>query len=115
MIGCTVRTALCRSPIRPSIAPRTKGATWSGNERAPLSQMRIRVYRHGSPLLSEGRQHARGDPGSKAAGPPPLLRGAVVGKRYRRPDAAPAREGGPGPRVESLQSDPGRPLSGHEK
>src|SRR5213595_2078172 len=36
MIGCTVRTALCRSPIRPSIAPRTKGATWCGNERAPL-------------------------------------------------------------------------------
>ncbi len=104
-IASTVPTASCRSPIRPSIAPRMKAATWSGNERAPLPQVRFRVHRHGRTLLSEGRQHARGDPGEEACGAP--RRGsAVIGQWHRRPHAAAARKSGSRPRLQPLESDP---------
>jgi len=108
-IASTVPTTSCRSPIKPSIAPRTKGATWSGNERAPLPEMRVRVYRYGRPLLSEGRQHARGDPGEEAAAPP------AAGRRHRAVAPASARRCRPAKpvstRLQPLESDPGCPLS----
>src|SRR6266699_1540751 len=108
-IACTAPTASCRSLTRPSIAPRTKGATWCGNERAALPQVRICVHRYRGTLLSQRRQHARGDPGQETGD------AAVLRQRDRRAHAAASRQGRPGPRVHSLESDPRRPLSGHEE
>src|SRR5213593_5047505 len=72
MTGCPAPIASWRSPTRPSIAPRTKGATWCVNERTPLSQVWDRVRRQ-RPVLPPRRQHARGGAGKAphAAAPPP--------------------------------------------
>src|SRR5436190_17822675 len=109
MTGSTAPTALSPWRTRPSIAPRTKGATWSGNERAPLPQVWIRVQRHGGALLPERRQHARGDPGEKAS------RGALVRQRNRRAHAAPPRQIRTRPRLDPVQPDSRRALSGDEE
>src|SRR2546427_21703 len=83
----------------PSIARRTKGATWCVNERTPLSQVRDRVCRH-RPVLPPRRQHARGGAGeardAKASLRPPL-------DRRHWPPHAPAGEGGPRPRLLPLR------------
>src|SRR6266699_2688426 len=109
MSACTAPTASCHSPIKPSIAPRTKAATWSGNERASLPEMRIGVHRHRGALLSQRRKHARGNPVEEALG------AAIAGKRHRGAHAAPAGEVRPRPGLQSLQSDSRCALSGNEE
>src|SRR2546428_8908683 len=111
MIASTAPTASCRSPIRPFTAQRTKAATWSGNERASLPQVRVGVHGHRGTLLSQGREHARGNSGEETGESSTVRRG----QRDGRPAAAYAGQGWAGPRLQPLQSDPRRPLSGHEE
>src|SRR3989449_5981142 len=111
MIASTAPTASCRSPIRPSTARRTKAATWSGNERASLPQVRVGVHGHRGTLLSQGREHARGNSGEETGESSTVRRGQRDGRTH----AASAGQGWAGPRLQPLQSDPRRPLSGHEE
>src|SRR5919108_105741 len=68
MIASTAPTTSSPSPIRPSIARRTKAATWFGNERETLPEVRVRLHRYRRALLSEGRKHAGRDPSKDAGG-----------------------------------------------
>src|SRR2546428_9706181 len=111
MIASTAPTASCRSPIRPFTAQRTKAATWSGNERASLPQVRVGVHGHRGTLLSQGRELARGNSAKKTGKPSTFRRGQRAGRTH----AASAGQGWAGPRLQPLQSDPRRPLSGHEE
>src|SRR6266849_5348060 len=83
------------SRTKPSIARRTKGATWCVNERTPLSQMRDRVCRQ-RPILPPRRQHAGGGAGEARDTPAPLR--VSLRRRHRRP-YAPASEAGSRPRL----------------
>src|SRR5438093_2512563 len=108
MIASTAPTVSCRSPIKPSIARRTKAATWSGNERASLPEMRVDVHRYRGALLSQGRQHARGNPVEETVG------AAFLGHRHRGAHA-PSGEVRPRPGLQPLQSDSRYALSGDEE
>src|SRR5437773_4338878 len=100
MTACPAPTASWRSPTRPSIAPRTKGATWCVNERTPLSQVWDRVRRQ-RPVLPPRRQYARRGAGKAphAAAPlrprPPLDGGPP-------PPPPPQAKTGPHPPASSL-------------
>src|SRR2546429_9964995 len=92
MTACPAPTASWRSPTRPSIAPRTKGATWCVNERTPLSQVWDRVRRQ-RPVLPPRRQYARRGAGKAPhAAPPPRPRPPPDG-RPPRPPTPPAETG----------------------
>src|SRR5438874_9044658 len=89
MTACPAPTASWRSPTRPSIAPRTKGATWCVNERTPLSQVWDRVRRQ-RPVLPPRRQYARRGAGKAPTPRPPSAPGppSMGGTTARTPPQA---------------------------
>src|SRR3989442_12943935 len=100
-------TASSPLPTRPSIAPRTKGATWCVNERATLCPLRVRLPGRRA-LLPARRHDARRGAGEGEDPRPPV--------EHRRTHPAAAVQGaGAGPRLLALEPGPGRPLRGAEE
>src|SRR5437867_6069281 len=102
MTACPAPTASWRSPTRPPIAPRTKGATWCVKERTPLSQVWDRVRRQ-RPVLPPRRQHARGGAGKAPHAAAPLRPRPPLDGRHHRPHTAAGETG-----ARSRDLSPGR-------